>query len=231
MSSHKSLLLLRRLQLLKRGSSNKSSSSLTTTVARPCLVAAPTTTFVCHKSSVSPAYRHDEEDDDENNRDHVSAVRRPSSTHFPSRILKQQAIQVQSPPLLETAPEEMQQADNTVSQDTTTASKSFVSPSQLQYTGDATIPITSRLHIVKPGEDTPRGTWPVFRLMVSICGWLYLDLCALFDCQDSPSHLFDCCRTRMEAFETEVVMDTFMKKAYLPKCPHPPSKNQMAILL
>lgn len=169
MSSQKNLLLLRRLQLLKRGSSNRStsSSSLTTTVVRPWLVAAPTTTAVRYKSSVSPAYRHDEDEEDENDRDHVSAVRRPSGTHFPSRILKQQAIQVQSPPLLETAPEVMQQADNTVSQDTTTASKSFVSPSQLQYTGDATIPITSRLHIVKPGEDTPRGTWPVFRLMVS----------------------------------------------------------------
>jgi hypothetical protein len=46
----------------------------------------------------------------------------------------------------------------------------FVSPSELTFAGDATIPITSRLHIVKPGEDdVPAGTWPLFRLMVRYC--------------------------------------------------------------
>jgi 2-oxoisovalerate dehydrogenase E1 component alpha subunit len=39
------------------------------------------------------------------------------------------------------------------------------SPSEIHYTGNATMPLTSVLHIVKPGEDVPRGTWPVFRLM------------------------------------------------------------------
>lgn len=42
----------------------------------------------------------------------------------------------------------------------------FVSPSELVYTGNTTIPVTSQLHIVRPGEDAPRGTWPVFRMMV-----------------------------------------------------------------
>jgi hypothetical protein len=42
-----------------------------------------------------------------------------------------------------------------------------LSPSKLRYTGDAIIPITSVLHIVKPQEDVPRGVWPVFRLLVS----------------------------------------------------------------
>ena len=42
----------------------------------------------------------------------------------------------------------------------------YVSPSTLRYTGDAVIPITSKLHIVKPQDDTPCGTWPVFRLLV-----------------------------------------------------------------
>lgn len=42
-----------------------------------------------------------------------------------------------------------------------------VSPSELEFTGNHIIPITSTLHIVTPDEDTPRGTWPVFRLMVS----------------------------------------------------------------
>lgn len=41
----------------------------------------------------------------------------------------------------------------------------FVSPSELSFTGDTPLPITSRLHIVTPKEDTPRGTWPIFRIM------------------------------------------------------------------
>ena len=44
--------------------------------------------------------------------------------------------------------------------------KEHQSPSEIHYTGNATMPLTSVLHIVKPGEDTPRGIWPVFRLMV-----------------------------------------------------------------
>jgi hypothetical protein len=46
------------------------------------------------------------------------------------------------------------------------APEKVVSPASLRYTGDAVIPITSVLHIVKPQEDTPRGVWPVFRLLV-----------------------------------------------------------------
>jgi hypothetical protein len=42
-------------------------------------------------------------------------------------------------------------------------------PKELRYTGDAVIPITSILHIVKPQDDVPRGIWPVFRLMVRRC--------------------------------------------------------------
>jgi hypothetical protein len=40
------------------------------------------------------------------------------------------------------------------------------SPSELTYTGGETFPITSLLHVVTPEEDTPSGTWPIFRLMV-----------------------------------------------------------------
>jgi hypothetical protein len=42
----------------------------------------------------------------------------------------------------------------------------FQSPISLMYTEGRAMPIVSRLHIVSPDEDTPRGTWPVFRLMV-----------------------------------------------------------------
>jgi hypothetical protein len=36
----------------------------------------------------------------------------------------------------------------------------------LTFTGGATIPVTTTLKIVTPEEDSPRGIWPVFRLMV-----------------------------------------------------------------
>jgi len=42
---------------------------------------------------------------------------------------------------------------------------SHTSPSELFFTGDTLIPVTSRLHIVTPEEDTPRGVWPIFRIM------------------------------------------------------------------
>jgi len=44
----------------------------------------------------------------------------------------------------------------------------LLSPTSLTYTGDAVIPITSVLEIIKPQDDTPRGVWPVFRLMVRL---------------------------------------------------------------
>ncbi|CAB9528205.1 oxoisovalerate dehydrogenase subunit alpha, mitochondrial [Seminavis robusta] len=51
------------------------------------------------------------------------------------------------------------------SNDNTTEAAVFESPSEIQYAGNATMPLTSVLHIVKPSEDAPRGVWPVFRLM------------------------------------------------------------------
>lgn len=44
-------------------------------------------------------------------------------------------------------------------------------PQTLTYVEGATMPITSRLHLVTPDEDIPRGIWPVFRLMVRTLGW------------------------------------------------------------
>jgi len=49
-----------------------------------------------------------------------------------------------------------------------TATNDEKSPSELIYTGEAVIPITSFLHIVTPEEDSPRGIWPIFRLLVSV---------------------------------------------------------------
>lgn len=45
--------------------------------------------------------------------------------------------------------------------------KREVSPSHIAYAGNAEMPITEELKIVKPEEDTPSGIWPVFRMMVS----------------------------------------------------------------
>lgn len=42
----------------------------------------------------------------------------------------------------------------------------YTPPTTIKYTGDAVIPISSILDIVKPQDDTPQGVWPVFRLMV-----------------------------------------------------------------
>lgn len=40
------------------------------------------------------------------------------------------------------------------------------SATMLSYGEGNPMPITSKLHIVKPTEDTPRGVWHVFRMMV-----------------------------------------------------------------
>jgi hypothetical protein len=47
-------------------------------------------------------------------------------------------------------------------------SEESASPSQLCYFGNKAIPIVSELHIVTPEDDTPRGIWPVFRMMVGM---------------------------------------------------------------
>lgn len=44
-----------------------------------------------------------------------------------------------------------------------------VKEEHLSYAGNINIPITSQLKIVMPGvDDTPRGIWPVFRMMVCL---------------------------------------------------------------
>ena len=42
-----------------------------------------------------------------------------------------------------------------------------VSPTHLMYAGGKSMPLTSTFRIIEPGEDAPRGIWPVFRLLVS----------------------------------------------------------------
>uniref|UniRef100_A0A7S2UAE3 2-oxoisovalerate dehydrogenase subunit alpha n=1 Tax=Attheya septentrionalis TaxID=420275 RepID=A0A7S2UAE3_9STRA len=39
------------------------------------------------------------------------------------------------------------------------------SPSHAIFTGEASVPITSKLRIITPQDDTPQGVWPMFRIM------------------------------------------------------------------
>jgi hypothetical protein len=132
-------------------------------------------------SSVSPVFRHDDEEDHHD----ADQERKRANSNGAQRVLKRQAIKIQSPPVIDiknqvtasTIERKFQQETATTSSRKTekeeeTTSSAFVSPKQLTYTGNATIPITSHLHLVQPGEDTPHGIWPVFRIMVSLV--LYL---------------------------------------------------------
>ena len=46
--------------------------------------------------------------------------------------------------------------------------------SHICYVGNDGMPVTTELKIVLPEDDVPRGTWPVFRMMVSEGGSRYL---------------------------------------------------------
>ena len=48
-----------------------------------------------------------------------------------------------------------------------TDDEEHVSPTHLMYTGGQSMPLTSTFKIIEPGEDPPRGIWPVFRMLVS----------------------------------------------------------------
>ena len=48
-----------------------------------------------------------------------------------------------------------------------TDDEEHVSPTHLMYTGGQSMPLTSTFKIIEPGEDPPRGIWPVFRILVS----------------------------------------------------------------
>jgi len=51
--------------------------------------------------------------------------------------------------------------------DTAQNSSSHQQP-HFSYAGNENIPVTSKLKIVRPGDDVPRGIWPAFRMMVSM---------------------------------------------------------------
>lgn len=70
-------------------------------------------------------------------------------------------------------------------------------PETIAFTGNNVIPVTSKLHIVTPEEDTPRGKWPIFRLMVR-CHRV-IDASALVDTH-AFSHNVNS-RMRMDPFE------------------------------
>jgi hypothetical protein len=64
------------------------------------------------------------------------------------------------------------------------ASADIKEEEHLCYAGNINIPITSQLKIVMPGvDDTPRGIWPVFRMMVClhvVCVVVVIDMKVCF---------------------------------------------------
>jgi len=56
--------------------------------------------------------------------------------------------------------------DSTLPSSLETTNTSRSQEAMLSYMKEASIPITSRLHIVRPDGEVPRGTWPAFRIMV-----------------------------------------------------------------
>lgn len=106
-----------------------------------------------HFSSVVPDYRHDDDDHStesySQNREALQKLLTASSTAASSTSTSKE--QLNDTPTNDGAV----QAEN----------DAFKSPNELTYTGGATIPVTSDLHIVTPQEDTPRGVWPIFRIM------------------------------------------------------------------
>ena len=89
-----------------------------------------------------------------------------------SPALEQPSVSASAPPSPQVAEEETDKKSAgfptaTDSMDDHVADE-LLSPTSLTYTGDAVIPITSVLEIIKPQDDTPRGVWPVFRLMVRL---------------------------------------------------------------
>jgi hypothetical protein len=156
-------------------------------------------------SSISPVVRHDDDEVDEHHHDTRNR-----------KIATPRRIEFRSPPMLGTAKNTMrpiQESAASVSFPITEpqdAASTFESPSEIKYAGDAIIPITTRLHMVKPGEDAPRGIWPVFRLMVSIFeGWCYCK-CSIPSKTNLLRLNLGLLRMRMEAFEMVAMMDTFM---------------------
>ena len=86
--------------------------------------------------------------------------------------------------------------DNDNEQESSSSSSSYASTNTLTYTGGAAMPVTTKLHIVTPQEDTPQGIWPVFRLMVRKSS-VTVTVIDLFDASQATSHELlngeDCC--------------------------------------
>lgn len=113
-----------------------------------------------HFSSVVQEYHHDDDDDDEHSTESYSKNREA----LQKLLTASSAVATQ-----QRRTEELQQLNDTPTNDVGIQVEKDLSksPSELMYTGGATIPVTSIPHIVPPQEDTPRGVWPIFRMMVS----------------------------------------------------------------
>lgn len=113
-------------------------------------------------SSARPLIAVDDDDENDTIIDRKDDLRQKRLRQTNARTLNGGAVAVSSSSTTGT----IEQSSTDRSENNTDSS--LASPRSLTYTGGFTIPITSKLHIVTPQEDTPRGIWPVYRLMV--CG-------------------------------------------------------------
>ena len=114
------------------------------------------------KLSSLPAQRLDDDDEEQTNRTILQA-KLTATTATPRPKLLKPEIRVDPKKLIL----EKKGISSTIKQQ---QQQRFESPSDVTYTGGATMPITSTLRIIEPNHDTPLGTWPIFRLMVSSLG-------------------------------------------------------------
>jgi hypothetical protein len=63
---------------------------------------------------------------------------------------------------------EVKERQTEMKQEAAPETSAMTSPSHLNYVGETRMPITSKLRIVTPSDDTPSGIWPAFRLMVRL---------------------------------------------------------------
>ena len=113
--------------------------------------------FCRYLSSVSPQQMHEEDDDAKDTWDKKSTSMplKPKANAMEREGRKSPRAMMEEQSMTGIAESFERQKDKTSS------------PANLTYTGNATMPITSHLHIFTPEEDAPRGIWPVFRMMVS----------------------------------------------------------------
>jgi hypothetical protein len=110
------------------------------------------------KSSLSPIFDDKERDDSD-----VSFME-PQKRALEKLLAQHSTVAAKSSSRRRAELEEHEDNNRTVKAEEYPKEK--VSPTELMYSGGAVMPVTSVMHLVTPQDDTPRGIWPIFRVMV-----------------------------------------------------------------